>query len=135
MQLKRLRKTGAVGSQPADDSKTTQDISESQLLRELDDLTGGLAADGTGGALDEAATVAGSTATPAAGTSRRGRSSGLTSSAKRQRREFKSVFGSQEDEPQQHQQLGGGLGPGGSDVQQGQVSKVAEVQSHMCGSS
>lgn len=132
MQLKRLRKTGAVGSQPADDSKTTQDISESQLLRDLDDLTGGLAADG--GALDAAATVAGSTATPAAGTRCRGRSSGLTSSAKRQRREFKSVFGSQEDEPQQHQQLGGGLGLGGSDVQQGQVSMAAECQSNVCGS-
>jgi hypothetical protein len=129
MQLKRLRKTGAVASQPADDSKTTQDISESQLLRELEDLTGGFAANDNGDAAAPAATaavatVAGSTVTPAAGTARRGRSSGLTSSGKRQRRELKSLFGSQDDDQQQQQQ-GGGFGLGSSEAQQGQVSQAS----------
>jgi hypothetical protein len=130
MQLKRLRKTG-VASQPADDSRATQDISESQLLRELEDLTGGGAADSRFAPAQDAAPLAapatapvvpGSTATPAAGTGhRRGRSSGLTSSAKRQRREFRSLFGSQDDEQQQQPQLASGLGLDGTNGQPGQV--------------
>jgi hypothetical protein len=123
MQLKRLRKTGAVASQQADDSIATQDFSESQLLRELQDLTGGGAADSTcAPAQDAAPAFPGNSATPAAGTGqRRRRSSGLTSSAKRQRREFKSLFGSQDDEQQQQPQ-DVGLGLSGIDGQQAQVN-------------
>jgi hypothetical protein len=137
MQLKRLRKTGAAASQPADDSRTTQDISESQLLRDLEDLTGGLAADDSGdaghaAALAAAAPAARCTATPAVGTSRRARRSGVASSGKRQRREFKPLFGSQDNELQQSD---GGLGLGNSTVQQEQVNQTlskALVLKHGC---
>jgi hypothetical protein len=138
MHLKRLRKTGAVASQQADDSIVTQDISESQLLRELQDLTGGGAADSRLAPARDAAPLAapatatafpGSGATPAAETGhRRGRSSGPTSSAKRQRREFKSLFGSQDDEQQYQSQLGGDLGLDGINGQQGQVSQAQKLQ-------
>lgn len=137
MQLKRLRKTGAIASEQADESNQIQDISESQLLRELEDLTGGFAADGSKSAKSQgatplaatasAATAAGSSATPATEFgSRRGRSGSLTSSAKRQRRQLQSLFGSQEDEQQQQPQLGVGLGLNNNAGQQKQVSPAAK---------